>query len=538
MRHSLRFACLCVADALLIALAWYWLGLPEPIPPAPLAPGEKLACVSYAPYHGSQSPFAKKLQLPPGQIADDLERLSKLTSCIRTYSAAKGLGQIPKFASQDGMQVLQGIWLGREPVANRREIESALRLAREYPGVIKAFIVGNEVLLRGEQSPAKLASYLREVRQRSGLPVTYADVWEYWLKAPELAADVDFVTIHILPYWEDKPVAAEDAVAHVKAIRAQVASVFPGKDILIGEVGWPSQGRMRAGALPSPANQARVLSGVVAAAKGEGWRVNLIEAFDQPWKRLLEGTVGGYWGLFDDARRAPKFEWGDPVSNFPNWRSVAASGIVASLYVLFAAWFGGRKLGPASLGRDLAAAAIALVTGLCFGWAASNLPMESVVFGDLIRGLVALVLALLVPALATLAIVRGDRLPGYEAPLDPISWRGADPVSQLLGLCFVAAAVIAMQVALGFVFDPRYKDFPLASLSPPVFALAVTVFAVRPMTDAACPGLAERTTALLLTGSACFIVANEGVLNWEALWLAVLLVVLALTALQARPARG
>ena len=54
---------------------------------------------------------------------------------------------------------------------------------------------------------------------------------------------------------------------------------------------------MRAGALPSPANQARVLSGVVAAAKQEGWKVNLIEAFDQPWKRLLEGTVGGYWGF-------------------------------------------------------------------------------------------------------------------------------------------------------------------------------------------------------------------------------------------------
>ena len=58
---------------------------------------------------------------------------------------------------------------------------------------------------------------------------------------------------------------------------------------------------MREGALPSPANQAGFLSGVVEAAKQEGWKVNLIEAFDQPWKRLMEGTVGGYWGLYDDS---------------------------------------------------------------------------------------------------------------------------------------------------------------------------------------------------------------------------------------------
>jgi hypothetical protein len=26
---------------------------------------------------------------------------------------------------------------------------------------------------------------------------------------------------------------------------------------------------------------------------------NVIEAFDQPWKRAQEGTAGGYWGIFD-----------------------------------------------------------------------------------------------------------------------------------------------------------------------------------------------------------------------------------------------
>jgi exo-beta-1,3-glucanase (GH17 family) len=72
--------------------------------------------------------------------------------------------------------VLQGIWIGRNRAENRREIEAGLRLARMHPGVIEAFIVGNETLLRGELGPDRIKTYLDEVRRRSGLPVTYADV--------------------------------------------------------------------------------------------------------------------------------------------------------------------------------------------------------------------------------------------------------------------------------------------------------------------------------------------------------------------------
>ena len=233
---------------------------------------------------------------------------------------------------------------------------------RQHPGVIEAIIVGNEALLRGELGPERIKTYLEEVRRRGKLPVTYADVWEFWLKAPELAQAADFVTIHILPYWEDHPVRAEDAAEHVAAVRGRMAEAFPGKEILIGEVGWPSQGRMRAGALPSPANQALVLGGVAEAAKQGGWKVNLIEAFDQPWKRMLEGTVGGYWGLFDGDARAPKFRFGEPVSNHPHWRLVAALGIGAALLVFAAAWLGLQGREPMAWGTGFAVAAIATVS--------------------------------------------------------------------------------------------------------------------------------------------------------------------------------
>ena len=159
------------------------------------------------------------------------------------------------------------------------------------------------------------------------MPVTYADVWEFWLRHREVAAAVDFITIHILPYWEDFPIPARDAAPHVDAIRKQVVAAFPGRDIFLGEFGWPSAGRMREGALPSPVNQARVIHEVLALAKRENYRVNLIEAYDQPWKRQLEGTVGGHWGLYDAYRREAKFAWGGAVSNHPHWRWQAAAGV-------------------------------------------------------------------------------------------------------------------------------------------------------------------------------------------------------------------
>src|SRR5437588_1418634 len=188
-----------------------------------------------------------------------------------------------------------------------------------------------------------LAANIRSVKAQVTVPVTYADVWEFWLRNREVYDAVDFVTIHILPYWEDMPVRAKFASSHVDSIRRQVAIAFPDKEILIGETGWPSEGRMREGALPSRTNQARVVSEILDLAKRENFRVNLIEAYDQPWKRQLEGTVGGYWGLFDSVQRAVKYPPGIAISNYPLWKLQMAAGLALSVLVFVSAWIALRR---------------------------------------------------------------------------------------------------------------------------------------------------------------------------------------------------
>src|SRR4029077_13123238 len=361
-----------------IAAVWWWLATPIVLARAPIDAKAKLQCVSYAPFRGAQTPLDPDTRVSPEQIEQDLTQLAQLTDCVRTYSIENGLDQVPGIAQKVGLKVIQGIWLGSNRLRNLNQISTAVRLTKLYPDVITALVVGNEVLLRGEMTTNDLAATIRSVKAQVTVPVTYADVWEYWLRNREVYDAVDFVTIHILPYWEDFPIRAKHAAAHVDSIRKQVAVAFPAKEILIGETGWPSAGRMRDGALPSRANQARVVSEILDLAKREGFRVNLIEAYDQPWKRQLEGTVGGYWGLIDAVQRAVKYPPGEAISNFPFWKLQMACGMTLSFVVFLAGWLTlRRRPWQPRLVAWLAVGTSATVSGMLLGVAADKMFYET-----------------------------------------------------------------------------------------------------------------------------------------------------------------
>ncbi len=518
---------LSVLSAVVIGLFWAWLGAPVAMPSSPLAGGDRLYCVSYAPFRHNQTPFDLSTRIEPAQIEDDIARLAKLTDCVRTYSVDFGLDRIAEIAGRHGMKVIQGLWLSSQPDKNRYQIETTVALANKYPDVIRAIVVGTEVLLRGELSAQELAAIIRSVKARVSVPVTYADVWEFWLRNRALADAVDFVTIHILPYWEDIPIPAEHAAAHVDSIRRRVAEAFPGKEVLIGEFGWPSAGRMREGALPSPANQARVIQDLLALAKRENFHVNVIEAFDQPWKRLLEGTVGGHWGLLDDATRDFKFAWGEPVSNHPQWPWQALAGILFGALIFLVA--APRRLVPL-----LAVTAIAVVGSMTIGWTAEIIPRESLGLGGWLRSLALGAVALLAPPLAAKALAKGRAAPCFSQIL---AGDGApDRRMRALGWVLIATTVLAVMVALGLTFDPRYRDFPFAPLSGavvPFFLLGLA--GPRPKGPR---GVAECLAAGVLAICAGFIAVNETAANWQALWLCALLALLAVTLARLRAAQS
>src|SRR5262249_60232269 len=96
--------------------------------------------------------------------------------------------------------------------------------------------------------------------------------------------------------------------------------------------------------LPCAVTQARALHAVPEHAKRKTYRVNLLQAYDQPWKRQLEATVGGHWGLFGAYRREANFTWGGVVSNHPQWHWQAAGGVAFAAVIFATARAVGRRM--------------------------------------------------------------------------------------------------------------------------------------------------------------------------------------------------
>jgi glucan 1,3-beta-glucosidase len=533
--NSLAAALACyAATAIAIGFAWWWLGAPIRLPPSPLAAGGKLACVSYAPFRGDQDPLVETTHVSAAQIDEDLALLSRYTDCIRTYSIENGLDQVPAIAAHHGLKVMQGLWLSNKAEKNRHQVETVVALAKAFPNTINAVIVGNEVLLRGDLSVGDLEGFIRTVKAQVTMPVSYADVWEFWLRNRDLQAAVDFVTIHILPYWEDFPLPASIAAAHVDAIRRQIAAAIPNREIFIGEVGWPSAGRMREGALPSPSNQARVISETMTLAQRENFRVNVIEAFNQPWKRWLEGATGGYWGIFDRATAAPKFAFSGIVSDHPYWLLQALAGaLLAAIIFASALASAGAKPAVALLWPRIAL--LAFLPAVLFGWALERIPIDSFTAGTWLRAIAFAATAAVAPAACAAAVAAGRTQPAFAAFIG--GRRGKrDALGIVLCVGLMALTLLSIETALVLVFDPRYRDLPFAPQSAGTIGfLALALSTPRPAGNRAA---AETLAAAVLAVCAVYIAINETVANWQALWLCAGFVGLAFILSRARDAPG
>ena len=318
---------LVVVLAIAALFTGFWALINRPVS-APNWP-EQISGFSYSPFQQGQYP--QKDQYPTDdEMRRDLEIMSKLTDNIRTYSVDGTLGDIPKLAEEFGLRVTIGIWISPDLERNEREIQKAIELANNSRSVVRV-VVGNEALFREEITPEDLIVLLDRVRAAVKVPVTTSEQWHIWEKYPQLAKHVDLIAAHILPYWEFIPV---DKAGQFVLDRARdLKKMFPKKPLLLSEVGWPSNGRMRGGADATPADQAIYLRTLVNTLNRRGYNYFVIEAFDQPWKASDEGSVGAYWGVYNAARQQ-KFNFEGPVVAIPQWRVLAIGSVVMGLLSL------------------------------------------------------------------------------------------------------------------------------------------------------------------------------------------------------------
>ena len=334
-----------------------------------------LNSVSYSPFTTGAHPDLEGSRPPEARIRADLKAIAPYTKAIRLYSSTGGVEQVPKIAAEFGLKVTLGIWLDKSekrgegearpafdpscksrfeqemsdlldvPCKSRnvREISSALDLLHKNRNV-NGIMVGNETLFRRDMTADELAEVVKRVKREvaGAVPVSTGEIYSELLEtnkdgglvAEKLISKLDFIAAHVLPYWGRIP--AEGAVEDAVRVYDLLRKTFPGKHIVIAEFGWPSSGYNRGAAFPGKFEQARIMREFVSRTHARGIDYNLIEAYDQPWK-TIEGSVGAYWGLFDNQTRQPKFAWAGPITDTDSWNIAAvavAVGVLLSLPVL------------------------------------------------------------------------------------------------------------------------------------------------------------------------------------------------------------
>ena len=343
--------------AFLQAGAWY---VAQQVAKPPDFTG-KIASLSLA-YEPVHPPF-KGREMSDEELDRDLKLAADLAKKVRVYTSLGSAAKIPALAQKYNLDVSLGVWLNDERDAagtvnaeikkqNQLELEEAIRLARENWNV-RELIVGNEVMLRARNeypdvadengklklSPeaqlrlGDLVEYLRQAKAQSPKQITTSEGWSEWAFIPDLVKEVDFITTHNLPFWEQ--LQAESAVRYALEKYDLLRATYPGKRVLIGEFGWPSQGYNRLAAIPNPLKQAEVIREFLVKADKRGIDYNIVEAFDQPWKDFEGSNAGPYWGIYD-VNRQPKFKLTGPVEKSRGELAVAGIilGAIISLWGL------------------------------------------------------------------------------------------------------------------------------------------------------------------------------------------------------------
>jgi len=121
--------------------------------------------------------------------------------------------------------------------------------------------------------------------------------------------------------------------------------------------------------------------------------------------------------------------------------------------------------------------------------------------------------ALVAPVAGAAALMRDIPVPSFSEVLGRARDRPPTRVGLALGASWIVLCTIAIEVALGLAFDPRYRDFPFAPLGAAAAPLVILILLRR----AGRRDLAEIVMAAVLAAATLFVAWNEGPANWQAL---------------------
>src|SRR2546430_7514061 len=194
-----------------------------------------------------------------------------------------------------------------------------------------------------------------------------------------------------------------------------------------------------------------------------------------------------------------------------------ACGMALSVFVFGAAWLTlRRRPWTPRLASWFAVAISATVAGMLLGVAADKMYYESYGLGGWLQWGALLAAAIASPLLCANALMSGRALPTFLELLGPREARAGSALPMILGVVLMVTTLIGTVTALGFVFDPRYYDFPFAALTMAVLPFSFLALLNRP--QAGIRPIAEAVFAALLAGAGASIRGHKGAGHLPSLW--------------------
>ncbi len=230
------------------------------------------------------------------QVRRRMEILKPHTQWIRSFSCTEGNEFIPKVAKEMGIKTLVGAWLGNDDEVNQKEIAGLLQLAKE--GYVDIAAVGNEVMYRKDLTEDELIDFIKKVKAEiPTIPVGYVDAYYEFSHRPRITELCDVILCNCYPFWEG--CAFENSLAYMNAMYEQAKAAGNGKQVIITETGWPSQGEELKGAIPSHQSARDYFINTQLWTANETIPCFYFSSFDESWKTGAEGIVGAHWGIWD-----------------------------------------------------------------------------------------------------------------------------------------------------------------------------------------------------------------------------------------------
>ena len=254
---------------------------------------EKMHGICFSPYEGAQKPGDP---ISEEQVRRKLALLQPYTKWIRTFSCTQGNEIIPRLAKEYGFKTLVGAWLGEDLQKNEQEISALVELAKA--GYVDVAGVGNEVMYRKELEEEVLIAYIDSVKAKlPEVPVGYVDAYYEFTNRPKITQACDVILANCYPYWEGCGI--DYSLLYMKQMYYQAQQAAPGKRVIITETGWPSEGEALGAAMPGYENALKYFINSQNWSQSEDIEMFYFSAFDESWKVDAEGSVGAYWGLWD-----------------------------------------------------------------------------------------------------------------------------------------------------------------------------------------------------------------------------------------------